>query len=167
MATVGAAVARVHFLKPSELPDPYHQLLCHGSGMTATLEQHWGGSLEIELLADDIETELRSLFRFVVLRQRKTRQAVELATIRIPLDHFDYAMRRSFIEGTRPFGALLTEAAIRFRGQPMAYFWLAADPLSAVKTEIPLGTKMYGRINQLIGDGGEVLCETVEMLPRA
>ena len=68
---LGLPLPEFHFLSPSELPDPYRQLLCHESGMTATLEQHWGGPIEIELLADDIVTELRSLFRFVILRQRK------------------------------------------------------------------------------------------------
>lgn len=164
---LGLLVPDFHFLEPSQLPDAYRGLLAHESGMTATLEQHWGGPIEIELLADDIVTEQRSLFRFVVLRLRQTRLAVELATIRIPLDHFDPSIRANFIEGVRPFGALLADAGIRFRGRPIAYFSLAADSLAATKTNIPVGTALYGRINQLIGESGEVLCETVEMLPRA
>lgn len=155
------------FVTASQLPPDYRCLLDHRGGMTATLERRWGDSLVVELLADDIATQERALFRFVVLRTQKSGVAVELATIRIPLDRFPALLRTRFIEGRRPFGALLAEAGIAFRAEPVAFFRIAADELVADKAGVAVGTTLYGRVNRLLGASEEVLCETAEILPRA
>ena len=164
---LGLSVPTFEFVAPDKLPEAYRRLLVHESGMTATLERRWGEPMVIELLADDIVVDLGALFRFVVLRTRDTGLAVELATIRIPIEAFPGQLRRSFAEGLRPFGALLEEAGIKFRGQPIGYFQLAADALAAAKANVPTGVPLYGRINHLIGENGSLLCETAEILPRA
>jgi len=37
----------------------------------------------------------------------------------------------------------------------------------AAKCGLSEGTRLYGRVNQLLRDDGVLLCETVEALPRA
>jgi hypothetical protein len=157
----------IEFVTPNFMPDQYRMLLVHREGMTATLERHWHEPITIELLADDISLEHRSLFRFVVLRTEHSRTAVELAMIRIPMDVFSSKLRHAFIWANRPFGSLLTEAGIAFRASPKAFFTLEADQLVAENTAVAVGTPLYGRINHLLRDDGVLLCETAEILPRA
>ena len=108
---------------------------------------------------------LLTLFLFVVLRTQSSAQPVEIAFIRIPLEAFAPALRRRFIEAEQPFGTLLAEAGIRFHAHPQAYFTCEADAMLAQKCGLSEGTRLYGRVNQLLRDDGVLLCETVEALP--
>jgi chorismate-pyruvate lyase len=158
----------IELLIPEQLPSAFRVLLAHSNGMTSTLERHWRESVHIQLLTDDISLEHRALFRFVVLRTHSNEQSVEIALIRIPLDVFAPALRQRFIEAKQPFGTLLAEAGIRFHARPLAYFTCEANAMLAEHCELSQGTRLYGRVNQLLReDDGALLCETVEALPRA
>ena len=100
-------VPAIHVEPPEQVPGSYHKLLVHNAGMTATLEAHWGQRLAVDLIADDLLVDERSLYRFVALYtgEDEERQVVELAVIRIALDAFPPLLRPEFIEGVRPFGA--------------------------------------------------------------
>ncbi len=162
-------VPAIHIEPPGQVPGRYHKLLVHNAGMTATLEAHWGQRLAVDLIADDLLVDERSLYRFVALYTGEDgeRQVVELAAIRIVLDAFPALVRPEFIEGVRPFGAILARAGITFRARPSGFFRIEADEFIARKASIALGTTLYGRVNELRGEGDVLLCETVEMLPRA
>jgi hypothetical protein len=164
---LGFAAPAVELLPPEQLPSAFHRLLVHNTGMTSTLEQHWRESICVELLSDDISIEHRALFRFVVLRTKSSAESVEIAFIRILLESFAPAFRWRFIEAEQPFGTLLAEAGIRFHARPQAYFMCEADAMLAEKCGLGEGTRLYGRVNQLLRDDGVLLCETVEALPRA
>jgi chorismate-pyruvate lyase len=164
---LGFALPAVELLAPDELPSAFRILLVHNTGMTATLERHWREQVCVQLLSDDMSLERRALFRFVVLRTQSSDQSVEIALIRIPLDAFAPALRRRFIEAEQPFGTLLAEAGIRFHSRPQAYFTCEADALLAEKCGLSEGTRLYGRVSQLLRDDDVVLCETLEALPRA
>jgi chorismate-pyruvate lyase len=164
---LGLPAPAIDVLTAEQIPAPFQALLTHTAGMTSTLEQHWREPIDVDLLSDDIAVEQRALFRFVVLRTRRSRLAVELAMIRIPMEVFPESLRARFIEAQRPFGSLLEEAGIRFRGCPQAFFALRADAPLAGQAGLSAGTRMYGRINHLIRDDGVLLCETAELLPRA
>jgi hypothetical protein len=166
-AALGFAAPAVELLAPEQLPSAFRMLLVHSTGMTSTLERHWRDSIGIELLSDDISIERRSLYRFVVLRTQSSAQLVEIALIRIPLENFAPALRQRFIEAEQPFGTLLAEAGIRFHALPLAYFTCQADAMLADKCGLAVGTRLYGRINQLLRDDGVLLCETAETLPWA
>ena len=159
----------IHIEPPEQVPGSYHKLLVHNIGMTATLEAHWGQRLAVDLIADDLLVEERSLYRFVGLYTEEDgeRQVVELAAIRIALDAFPALLRTTFIEGVRPFGGILARAGITFRARPSGFFRLEADKFIARKANIALGATLYGRVNELLGEGDTLLCEAVEMLPRA
>ena len=156
----------IHVASPEQVPGTYHKLLVHDTGMTATLEAHWSEPLTVDLVADDLIVEDRSLYRFIALYTKGTRQVVELATIRIVLDIFPAPLRPEFIEGVRPFGSILTGAGIAFRARPSGFFWIKADEFIARKAGIDVGITLYGRMNELHGEDDVLLCETVEMLPR-
>lgn len=164
---LGLNAPAVELLAPEELPPAFRTLLVHQAGMTATLEQHWRESICVELLSDDISLEQRTLFRFVVLRTRSSAESVEIALIRIPLDVFPATLRQRFIQAERPFGTLLAEAGIRFQARPEAYFTFVGDAALAERCAISDGTRLYGRVSQLLRDDGVLLCETIEALPRA
>ncbi len=159
----------IHVEPAEQVPGDYHKLLVHNTGMTATLEAHWGQRLAVDLIADDLIVDERSLYRFVALftGENGERQVVELAAIRIVLDSFPARLRPDFIEGVRPFGGIVAGAGITFRARPSGFFRLEADEFVARKASIALGATLYGRVNELRGEGNVLLCETVEMLPRA
>ena len=162
-------VPAIHVEPPEQLPGSYHKLLVHNGGMTAALEAHWCQRLAVDLIADDLLVDERSLYRFVALytRQDGERQVMELAAIRIALDAFPAPLRPEFIEGVRPFGGILARAGITFRARPSGFFRLDADEFISRKASIAFGATLYGRVNELRGQGDVLLCETVEMLPRA
>ena len=162
-------VPAIHVEPPEQIPLSYHKLLVHNAGMTATLEAHWGQRLAVDLIADDLIVDERSLYRFVGLYTGEDggRQVVELAAIRIALDAFPPLLRPEFIEGVHPFGGILARAGISFRARPSGFFRLEADEFIARKASIAFGATLYGRVNELRGEGDMLLCETVEMLPRA
>ena len=162
-------VPAIHVEPPEQLPGSYHKLLVHNAGMTATLEAHWGQRLVVDLIADDLLVDERSLYRFVALYtgEDRERQVVELAAIRIALDAFPALVRPDFIEGVHPFGSILARAGISFRARPSGFFRLEADEFIARKASIAFGATLYGRVNELRSEGDVLLCETVEMLPRA
>ena len=164
---LGFPAPAIDLLAPEQLPSAFRTLLVHGTGMTSTLERHWRESVCVELLSDDISLERRALFRFVVLRTEASAQSVEIAFIRIPLEAFPPGLRLRFIEAKQPFGTLLAEAGISFRARPQAYFTCRANAALAAKCGLSEGTRLYGRVNQLLRDDGMLLCETVEALPRA
>ena len=161
-------VPAIHVEPPEQLPGSYHKLLVHNAGMTGTLEAHWRQRLAVDLMADDLLVDERSLYRFIALytRQGGERQVVELAAIRIALDAFPAPLRPEFIEGVRPFGGILARAGITFRARPSGFFRLDADEFISRKASIAFGTTLYGRVSELRGEGDVMLCETVEMLPR-
>ncbi len=161
-------VPATHVLPPEQVPGSYHSLLVHKSGMTATLEAHWRQPLAVDLIADDLLVDDRSLCRFVALyTEGGDCRVVELAAIRIVLDAFPALLRVGFIEAVRPFGEILAGAGIAFRARPSGFFCLQADEFIARKAGIAVGATLYGRANELRGEGDVLLCETVEMLPRA
>ena len=162
-------VPAIHVEPPEQVPGSYHKLLVHNAGMTATLEAHWGQRLAVDLIADDLLVEEHSLYRFVALYtgEDEERQVVELAAIRIALDAFPPLLRPEFIEGVRPFGGILAAAGISFSAKPSGFFRLEADEFIAQEASIALGATLYGRVNELRGEGDVLLCETAEMLPRA
>ena len=159
----------IHVEPPEQVPGSYHKLLVHNASMTATLEAHWGQRLAVDLIADDLVVDERSLYRFVALYTGEDgeRQVVELAAIRIALDAFPALLRPEFIEGVRPFGSILARAGITFRARPSEFFRLEADEFIARKASTAFGATLYGRVNELRGEGDVLLCEAVEMLPRA
>ena len=158
----------VHVEPPEQVPGAYRQLLVHNAGMTATLEAHWGQSLVVDLIADDLVVDERSLYRFVALYAEGDGglQVVELAAIRIALDAFPALLRTDFIEAVRPFGGILAAAGITFRAAPSGFFRLEADEFIARKAGIAVGATLYGRVNELRGENDVLLCQTAEMLPR-
>ena len=162
-------VPAIHVQAPELVPGIYHKLLVHDSGMTATLEAHWGQPLAVDLIADDLLVEEHSLYRFVALYtgEDEERRVVELAAIRIALDAFPPQLRPEFIEGIRPFGGILARAGITFHAMPSGVFRIEADEFIARKAGVALGATLYGRVNELRGEGDVLLCETAEMLPRA
>ena len=159
----------IHVEPPEQVPGSSHKLLVHNAGLTATLEAHWGQRLAVDLIAEDLLVDERSLYRFVALYTGEDgeRQVVELAAIRIVLDAFPALLRPEFIEGVRPFGSILARAGITFRARASGFFRLEADAFLARKASRALGATLSGRVNELRGEGDVLLCETVEMVPRA
>ena len=159
----------IHVEPSDQVPVSYRKLLVHNASMTATLEAHWGQPLAVDLIADDLVVGERSLYRFVALYTGKDQEfrVVELAAIRIVLDAFPALLRPEFIEGVHPFGDILARAGIAFRARPSGFFRLEANEFIARKARIAFGATLYGRVNELRGEGDVMLCETVEMLPCA
>ena len=54
-----------------------------------------------------------------------------------------------------------------WRARPSGFFRLEADAFIARKASRALGATLSGRVNELRGEDDVLLCETVEMVPRA
>jgi chorismate-pyruvate lyase len=152
-------------LPASALPADMRPLLDHRGSMTLALEAHWGGPLTVRRLADAEDSG--TLARASVLRRTADDVPVELAVIRIALPALPADLHGALRAATVPFGRLLADHGIAFAAEPLAFFRLDADAVTAGHGAVEAGTPLYGRLNRIVAPGGVELCEVVEIVLRS
>lgn len=146
------------------LPEDVRDLMTARDGMTAALGRRWGTPVGLRLLARRVENH--ALLRLVVLERPGDRLAVEIAVIRIDLNAIGPRAALRSLVADAPFGTVLAETGIDFRSTPLGYFRITADAALAEWGRIPEGSRCWGRSAELRNDGGRVLAQAVEVLPR-
>lgn len=160
--------AFAHELVPaSALPDPFRALLDHGKSMTAVLADRWQAEIVAEVVSHDLAGGTAALVRRVVLMTQPGRLPVEIAEIRVRPGAFDDALLRRLAGTSVPFGWSLQREGIAFATEPVAFFRVPAAGVLAMAGRVEEGTVLFGRRARLLGPGGRLLAETIEILPRA
>ena len=155
----------LELLDGGAVPEPQHTLLVHDRDMTSTLENHYGESLGLRIIARRVDGE--RLDREVVLVGKTSRRTVEFGAIRIHLGAFPAAARPAILAGRRPLGALLAEFQIPFVSRPRLFFRLQPSRQIESALEINAVTELFGRQNVLRAPDGRALADVVEILPPA
>jgi len=147
---------------PEHVPEPQHSLLVHDRDMTSTLAAHH----EHEILLDVLEMMHgpSSVTRTVLLMAGD--KPVEFGWITIQLAVFEPSFRELIREGRKPLGWILEQSNVVYLCDPHTYFKVEPDEKLRKLLKCADETSvLYGRINRISNQDGELIADVVEILP--
>jgi len=150
------------FVTPDQIPQPYQQLLVHDGDITAVLRDYWNHP--IHLLTLRVTHEPGSLYRQVLVRTDEER-VVGFGASRIYLERLRGLAHQDVLGCYQTLGAILEKHGISYQSRPSEYLTIVSDESLDLSLELPEGTLLYGRLNNLITPEGETIGETLEILP--
>ena len=135
----------------AELPEPYHGLLAHAHHMTVTVEEFYGGPVDVRVLAvahagDDYARE-------ILLALRETGRVVQFGIVRIDLAALSPTVRAEIVGRRTPLGRVLIQHDVLRTIEPTGFFRVRLDPVMAGWFGCPAGAVTYGRIGVITADG--------------
>jgi chorismate-pyruvate lyase len=134
-----------------EVPEPFHNLLCHEHHMTVTVEAYHNDKVDVRLLAVRQRDPLYA--RKIILTLRGSGKVVLFGIVRVNLDFTTALVRTAILEGEIPFGRILIQNNVLRRIEPTAY--LKVEPGLAQQAWFLLDEPeaMYGRLAYIHCDG--------------
>ncbi len=157
--------APLTWLPPTEVPEPYRQLLVHDRDMTSALASFHRDSINLTVLRSRQLDDC--YFREVTLHTATVGTAVEYGLIKIHLDLFPPTFRPQILEGKTPYGLVLNATGLAFRSEPQGFFSVSASPLLALFPQSSGGEILFGRYNHLVVGENTLLARIIEILPPA
>ena len=145
-----------------EVAQPYRDLLCHDHDMTSNLARFHGGEVELQIFQEGRKPDC--YFREVLLTVGE--KAVEYGLIRIFLENFPAELRIAITEGAKPLGAILNESGMKYASRPGGFLKIPTATFQPDFFPSSSGGFLFGRYNELIGAGGELLARIIEILPQ-
>lgn len=128
---------------PVDMPGVYQRLLAHEHHMTVTVESHYGGPVDVEVLDTLVtETHYARKIRLVV---SETGKVVQFGIMRVNFDYLAPAVRRQIeAEGT-PLGRVLIDHNVLRRVELYAVWRVQAGADLAGILDMDAGGTTYGR----------------------
>jgi len=113
-------------LSPDALPEPYRGLLVHNHHMTVTVEEFFGGLVDVKVLErrHDGDTYARK----ILLALRSDGRIVQSGIVRIRLGYCSEAVRAAILDEKTPLGRILIEHDVLRRIEPTAFFRVRPGP---------------------------------------
>lgn len=157
------ALPDIDLIEGDQVPHPYRELLVHQNDMTPTLEAYHQEDIRIQLFHSESDRDV--YLREVVLKLEKTRKTVEFGAIRIRLDLLTPDAKTAVLEEHFPLGHILHEYKVPHRSNPKAFMRVVSDPLISEALNCETGKTLYGRLNALHDQKGEIIADVAELLP--
>jgi chorismate-pyruvate lyase len=110
----------VEFLPGDQLPQPYRHLLVHNHHMTVTVEEYYGGLVDVRVL--DAVQHGYDYARKIVLIHRDSGKVVQFGIVRVDLAVLDPEVRDRIVSGHTPLGRVLIESNVLRTVRPIAYY---------------------------------------------
>lgn len=153
-------------IDPSDLPDPYRQLLAHDGDMTSRLENHYKSSIRVKIIRSS--NDGKNYFREVLLQTDEPNpRSIEYGAIEIQLAELSEPAKDAVIAGEKPLGGILNLGRIPYSCSLRGFFKITPDDaikeLFVMQNTVPL----YGRSNRIETRTGETIAQIVEILPPA
>jgi chorismate-pyruvate lyase len=145
----------------SAMPQPYRRLLVHPHHMTVTVEEHYGGPVNVRVL--DRRRDGDNYTRKILLALAASGQVVQFGIVRIRLDLCTEAVRDAILAEQTPLGRILIEHDVLRRIEPTAYLHLQADAELSGFFGLTKPTDLWGRL-ALIHCDGQPAIELLEVL---
>jgi hypothetical protein len=143
------------------VPPPYHRLLVHTHHMTVTVEDFYGGPVDVKVLACRRDGD--EYARKILLTHRGTGHVVQLGLVRINLGVCPEPVRNAIVEGKTPLGRVLIEHDMLRRIEPVAFLRVPLRPAMAGWFGAAAGAETYGRLG-VIYTGDRPAVEVLEIL---
>ncbi|MBX7104128.1 MAG: hypothetical protein K1X57_08600 [Gemmataceae bacterium] len=131
------------FVAPEAVPEPYRRLLVHPYHMTVTVEDYYGGPVNVHVL--DRRKEGDTYSRKILLTT-VTGRVVQFGVVRIHLDYCTETVRQAIVEEKTPLGRVLIQNDVLRRIEPTAFFRIVPDALLTGWFGLKSPTPTYGRL---------------------
>jgi hypothetical protein len=148
-------------LPPDDVPEPYHRLLVHPHHMTVTVEDFYGGPVNVRVLDRRLDGD--SYARKILLELQADGRVVQFGVVRIRLDACGEAVRAAILEEKTPLGRILIEHDVLRRIEPTAFFRVTPGPQLTEWFNLPEPRDTYGRLGIIHCDGQPAI-EVLEIL---
>jgi hypothetical protein len=143
-----------------DVPEPYHRLLVHTHHMTVTVEDFYGGPVEVRVLAC---RRHGNEYARKILLTRRDGAVVQFGMVRIDLGVCPPPVRDAIVEGKTPLGRVLIQHNMLRRIEPVAFLRVRLSPAMADWFGTPAGSVTYGRLG-VIYTGDRPAVEVLEIL---
>lgn len=144
-----------------ELPDLPQRLLVHNRHMTATLNAHYGESVELRVL--DVRREADTYQRMILLTVGGGEKVVEFGIVRLYLSALPQAAQNEVMLESRPLGEILARHGVLTQVEPRWYLrFPATSPV--VDYFAPDASDAFGRLG-IIHCNGQPAVELLEVVP--
>jgi chorismate-pyruvate lyase len=148
-------------VRGDDVPEPYRSLLVHTHHMTVTVEQHYGGPVDVTVLNTVREGD--EYARQILLEVRDTGRVVQFGIVQIDLSLLSPTVRDKIIEGKTPLGRVLIEHDVLRHIQPAGYLKVELDDDLCRWFGLTEPTTTYGRLGVIFTDGRPAI-EVLEIL---
>ena len=148
--------------EPDEVEQPYRDLLCHDHDMTSTLSRFHGGEVELQIFEQGQDPGC--YYREVLLKVAK--KPVEYGLIRIFLENYPEKLVECITCGEKPLGTILNESGLEYVSRPGGFLKIPAETFQPDFFPSSGGGFLFGRYNELLRAGDEVLARIIEILPQ-
>ncbi|MBN9517330.1 hypothetical protein J0H58_02240 [bacterium] len=143
------------------VPEPYHRLLVHTHHMTVTVEDFYGGPVDVRVLA--CRRDGNEYARKILLALREGGRVVQFGLVRIDLGVCPPAVRDEIVSGKTPLGRVLIEHNMLRRIEPAGYLKVRLSAGMGGWFGCAAGADTYGRLG-VIYTGDRPAVEVLEIL---
>lgn len=148
-------------IRGDQMPEPYRSLLVHTHHMTVTVERHYGGPVDVDVLETARDGD--EYARKILLKLRDGGRVVQSGIVQIDLSLLSPVVRDRIVEGKTPLGRVLIEHDVLRHIRPAGY--LRVEPCDEMCRWFGLKTPIttYGRLGIIYTDGRPAI-EVLEIL---
>jgi chorismate-pyruvate lyase len=127
-----------------DMPEPYCHLLVHPHHMTVTVEEYYGGAVNVRVL--DRRLDGVTYARKILLAVAATGRIVQFGIVRIRLDLCSEPVRDAIVAEKTPLGRILIEHDVLRRIEPLQYLRVRPDQALCDELAMPIPTDIWGRV---------------------
>ncbi len=138
-------------ISPSEMPEPYRQLLVHSHHMTVTVEEFYGQSVDVQVL--EVARVGETYARKIVLRLQETKKVVQFGLVSIDLSLLATDVRSEIESGRTPLGRVLIQHDVLRYIESAGYFKTWPTAKMCEWLQLPKPEMLYGRLGAIYTDG--------------
>lgn len=147
---------------PAEsVPQPYRKLLVHNDHMTVTVEDYFGGPVDVKVLA--CRREGNEYARKILLTMHEGGRVVQFGLVRIDLGVCPAPVRDAIVEGKTPLGRILIQHDMLRRIEPTAFLQVKLNTKMADWFGATADESTFGRLG-VIYTGDRPAVEVLEIL---
>lgn len=128
----------------ADMPEPYRHLLVHPHHMTVTVEEYYGGKVNVQVL--DRRQDGDSYARKILLSVATTGRIVQFGIVRIRLELCSDAVRNEILAETTPLGRILIEHDVLRRIEPIQFLRVRPDRQLCDQLAMPSPVDIWGRV---------------------
>lgn len=144
-----------------DVPQPYRDLLVHNHHMTVTVEDYFGGPVDVKVLA--CRREGNEYARKILLALHENGRIVQFGLVRIDLGVCPAPVRDAIVEQKTPLGRILIQHDMLRRIEPTAFLKVKLSAKMAEWFGASAGETTYGRLG-VIYTGERPAVEVLEIL---
>lgn len=130
-----------------DVPPPFHRLLVHRDHMTSKLADHYGRTVELRVLRQQLEGDL--YHRQIVLTLSGSDTVIECGIVRVDLSYTPKSVREAILRRDAPLGDILIKHQVLRRIEPRWYLKFAGGSPLLASFDCQVVTDLFGRVGTI------------------